>query len=486
MRNPIVLFTILLLLIVNTVNAQPDSLWSSRFGGRNGDYCYSMIRTDEGDFILAGTTRSFGAGRYDMWLIKIDADGDSLWSQTYGGESNDECYSMIKTEDGGYALAGCTRSTGNGIQNVLIVKTSVDGDSLWSRTFGGRNYQECRSIIQTVDGGYVLVGNTSSFGSGAYDVWVVRINVDGDSLWSRTYGGENSDYGMSVIQTDDGGYLIAGKTRSFGAGSMDMWLIKINAEGDSLWSRTYGGEGLDYGKSVIKTLDDCYVFVGGTQSFGAGGADAYLVKIDAEGDSLWSRTLGDGIHDWCNVIIRRDDGGFVLAGSTDSFGAGGSDMWIIRTDADGDSLWSRTFGGETSDHCYSIIQCEDRGFMLAGNTNSFDSDGFDMWIVKTGPDPVSVRNDDNSVIIEEFTLLPAYPNPFNSTTTIRYELPYSSDIELQVFNTSGQQISTLFEGNRSAGFHSVNFNANYLPSGLYFVKLDAGGQTFTRKVMLLK
>ena len=235
MRNTILLFTIAMLASAGTANAQPDSLWSRTFGREHNDVCFSAIQTEDGGYALAGITESFGASRNDFWLVKTDADGDSLWSQTFGRSSDNECKSLVHTADGGYALAGFTYSSPN--QDMWLVRTNAEGDSLWSRTFGGAIlWDMCYSIIQTANEGYALAGRTASFGAGDYDMWLVRTNADGDSLWSQTFGGRNDEECFSIIQTADGGYALAGYTRSFGAGDRDMWLVKTDADGDSLWS----------------------------------------------------------------------------------------------------------------------------------------------------------------------------------------------------------------------------------------------------------
>ena len=489
MRKSILLLTITLFTFATTIHAQPDSLWSRTFGGEQSESCYSIIQTDDGDYVIAGHTWSFGSGYADMWLLKTDADGDSLWTRTFGARESDYCFSMIQTTDEGYALAGFTQSFGAGNRDMWLVKTNEDGDSLWSQTFGGENRDYCHSLIQTADRGYALAGYTASFGAGEYDMWLVKTDANGDSLWSRTFGGEHKDVCNSVIQTTDGGYILAGFTESFGAGEREMWLVRTDSDGDSLWSRTLGGEGWDECHSVIQTLDGGYALGGYTGSFGAGVYDIWLVRTDADGDSLWSRTFGGRNTEVCYSMIQTADGGYALTGYISFFGARRPDFWLLRIDADGDSLWSQTFGGRFTEWCNSIIQTGDGGYALAGWTASFGAGQpgrFDMWLVKTGPDPVSVPSESFIPHPSTFSLHPAYPNPFNSTTTIRYSLPFPSHVSLMVYNLSGQEITTLFKGYRQVGNHSECFNADNLPTGLYFVRLESANQSLSNKIMLIK
>jgi uncharacterized delta-60 repeat protein len=363
----------------------PDSLWSRTFGGSHWDECYSVQQTSDGGYIMAGATYSFGAGDFDFWAVKVNQCGDSLWSQTYGGMEWDQCASVQQISDGGYILAGFTQSYGEVWGDLFLVKTNAIGDQLWSRTFGGDDQDGCKSVRQTPDGGYILGGLTRSFGAGGYDFWLMKTDEEGGSLWSHTFGGSGDDVCYSMEQTSDDGYVLAGYTDSFGAGSYDFWLVKTNAGGDSLWSRTFGGSGDDECFTVQQTSDDGYILAGYTDSFGAGSYDFWLVKTNADGDSLWSRTFGGNGYDFCYSIQQTSDGGYILGGRTVSFGAG-ADFWLVKTNADGDSLWSRTFGGSDYDECYSVQQTTDGGYILAGHTDSFGAGNQDFWLVKTTRD----------------------------------------------------------------------------------------------------
>ncbi|NQT35041.1 T9SS type A sorting domain-containing protein [bacterium] len=486
MRNTILILTVAMLALAGTTHAQPDSLWSRTFGGGRTDRCNSIIQTADGGYLLAGLTESFGAGDYDMWLVKTDADGDSLWSRTFGGRDIDLCSSIIQTADGGYALAGKTRSFGPGGDDMWLVRTDEDGEFLWWVAVGGIGYDVCSSIIQTVDGGYALAGYTNSYHFSNADFLLVKIDADGDLRWSETYGGNQFDKCYSIIQTVDGGYALAGYTQSYGPDPGDnMWLIRTDA-GDRLWSRTFGGGRTDDCFSVIQTDDGGYALAGRTNSFGAGDYDMWLVKTDADGDSLWSRTFGGENVDYCKSIIQTADGGYALAGRTNSFGAGDYDMWLVRTDADGDSLWSLTFGGEDDESCWSIIQTTDGGYALAGGTYSFGAGSADMWLVKTGPDPISVPPAPFIPHPSSFILQEAYPNPFNSTTNIRFGLPKNELVLVKIFDLTGNVIETLIDGRLPAGYHTVSWNSLDYPAGVYICNMQAAGFNEAVKMVLVK
>jgi hypothetical protein len=317
------------------------------------------------------------------------ARAQTSWWRTYGGTSYDGGNSVLQTADGGYIVAGSTRSFGAGYCDVYLIKTNASGDTLWTSTYGGTSYDYGRSVQQTADSGYIIAGGTWSFGTGFYDVYLIKTDASGDTLWTRAYGGTDIDNGLSVQQTSDGGYIIAGYTRSFGAGTPDsanFYLIKTNAQGDTLWTRTYGGTGDDEGHSVQQAADSGYIITGGTRSFGAGTPDSanfHLIKTNAQGDTLWTRTYGGTYSDYGYSGQQTSDSGYIIAGYTMSFGAGAGDVYLIKTDASGDTQWTRTYGGTGDDEGYSVQQTSDGGYIIAGSTASFGAGSDDVYLIKT-------------------------------------------------------------------------------------------------------
>lgn len=364
----------------------PDSLWSRTFGGDSADVCYCVRQTSDGGYILAGWTESLGAAHANFWLVRTDADGTPLWSRNFGSNLYDLCRSAAQTSDGGYIMAGWRQEFPEGPSDIWLVKTNANGDSLWTRSFALGNCEKCYSVVQTSDSGYILAGETCALWPGYADFLLVKKSSLGETLWYRTFGGSADERCYSAVQTSDGGYILAGEIRSFGAGQSDFWLLKTNSVGDSLWSRTFGGYRDDFCYSVAQTSDGGYVLAGETRSFGVGGTDFWLVRADANGDSLWSRTFGGSTYDYCYSVSPTPDGGFILAGRTESFGAGNHDFWIVKTNDKGDSLWSRTFGGSSVDVCNSAAMTSDGGYVFAGETFSFGVGTVDFWLVKTGPE----------------------------------------------------------------------------------------------------
>jgi hypothetical protein len=366
--------------------APPDSLWSLTLGGFLNEKCYSASQTADSGYVLGGYSRSF-AGNEDFWLAKVNVNGDSLWSNTFGGNDQDYCRAAQQTSEGGYMMAGYTESFGAGGWDAYLVKTDVSGLWLWERTYGGTANDYCWSAQQTSDDGYALAGETWSSGAGGADFWLVKTNANGNVLWDSTYGGTADDKCHSMQQTSDNGYILAGETWSNSAGSADFWMVKTDATGDSLWSRRFGGGGSDICYSVRQTSDNGYVLAGQTFSFGAAGGNFWLVKTDSLGDSLWSRAFGGGESEVCYSVRETTDGGFILAGNRYTGSGMKDDFWLVKASAIGDSLWSRTFGGSEQDICYTAEETFDGGFYLAGTTASFGMGNYDFWLVKTGTDP---------------------------------------------------------------------------------------------------
>ncbi len=314
----------------------PSPHFCKAIGGPANEEGKSLIQTSDGGYAIAGSTRSFGAGELDVYLVKLDANGNLQWTKTIGGPASEEGNSLIQTSDGGYAIAGSTTSFGAGEWDVYLVKLDASGNLQWTKTIGGPASEAGNSFIQTSDGGYAIAGSTTSFGVGQLDVYVVKLDASGNLQWTKTIGGENNDWGLSLIQTSDGGYAIAGSTTSFGAGGADVYVVKLDANGNLQWTRTISEPGsIKTGFSLIQTSDGGYAIAGLTSSFGPRLADVYVVKLDSTGNLQWTRTIGGENEDLSLSLIQTSDGGYAIAGVTKSFGAGKKDVYFVKLNKNG-------------------------------------------------------------------------------------------------------------------------------------------------------
>jgi uncharacterized delta-60 repeat protein/uncharacterized repeat protein (TIGR01451 family) len=364
--------------------------WQKEYGGIYDDYGTAAQQTSDGGYIIAGGTYSYGAGGDDVFLVKTDAAGNQAWQAVFGGPGMDEARAVQQTADGGYIIAGDTSSFGAGGIDIYLIKADSAGNCVWTQTYGGAGSDFGYSVQQTTDGGYIIAGNTSSFGAGNRDAYLIKTDSAGNCVWSMTYGGVGNDDAYCVRQTADGGYIIAGGTYSFGAGDRDMYLVKIDSSGAQQWYQTAGDISEDSAYSVTQTADGGYAAAGYTYSYGSGGSDIFLAKLDGAGTITWENVFGGAGDDMGRSVEQTADGGYIIGGTTDSYGAGVRDMALVKTDNGGNQSWFTTFGGAGSDEAWTAFQTGDGGYAAAGHTFSFGAGGSDAYLVKTdanGVDP---------------------------------------------------------------------------------------------------
>lgn len=359
------------------------------FGGKRRDRGINLIQTNDDGYAIVGYTSSQGAGQEDLYLVRADPLGKVLWSNTYGGDGKDNGWALLETEDGGFLIAGFTNSFGAGEMDIYLVRTDAGGNLLWQRTFGGPKSEFGWAMAPTSDGGYVLAGQTNSFGAGAEDGYLVKVNAQGEELWSQTFGGPQEDRLFSIDQGAGSGFILTGTTRSFGAangGNRDLYLVKTDDSGEVAWTQVLGEDRDDVGHAVRQTGDGGYVVTGYSKSFGAKDYDIWLIKIDEAGVSQWQKFYGGPGDDRTIYGEQTDDGGYVLIGYTRSFDAVGWDLFLVKTDLSGEVTWHKTFGGPAEDTGYTVRQTSDSGFVLTGETYSFGEGGGDMYLIKLDRD----------------------------------------------------------------------------------------------------
>jgi hypothetical protein len=384
------------------------------------DYGNSVQQTSDGGYIIAGSTNTSTPNYSDFYLIKTDSTGITLWTKTFGGVNWDVAYSVQQTVDGGYMIAGGYHLD-LGAGDIFLIKTDSAGDTLWTKIYGTTigNVEDCRSVQQTVDGGYIIAGTSGGV------IWLIKIDSAGNILWTKIYSAIDAAAGYSVQQTTDGGYIVLGKKVTLGNGN-DVYLIKTDSLGNHTWSKTYGGISDDVGNSVQQTTDGGYVITGFTNSFGPGNySNLYLIKTDTAGNIMWNRTFGATGQggEMGNSVQQTDDGGYIITGRTDNTGGfGSSDVYLIKTDSAGDTLWTKAYGGTGIDQGWAIRQTADGGYIITGFTNSFGAGN--VYLIKTDANGNSGCNQVTtatmvmapSTIVTSFATVVAAPPPTFVTT----------------------------------------------------------------------
>jgi len=349
----------------------PDTLWTRAYGGTEFDAGNSIQQTSDGGYIVTGGTNSFG---HNLWLLKLDSSGDTLWTKTYGGINNDGGKVVLQTSDGGYFIAGNTESFGVGNGDIWLLKTDSLGDTIWTQTHGFVGSESCEAAEQTSDGGYVITGWTG------WDLLLLKTDQYGDIVWAKSYAVEEPFYwarGWDVHETYDGGYIIAGSIIAEAAWYHVGWLLKTDSGGDTVWTKEYDGPF----HSVAQTADSGYIACGGT---GYLDLILYLVRTDAQGDSIWTRQYSSETQCGWSMEIT-DDNGYIITGTRGDWSSE-DDVLLFKTDESGDSLWCAVYGGYDCDRGHEVHQTSDGGYIVVGRTASFGAGSGDFWILKTESD----------------------------------------------------------------------------------------------------
>ncbi len=457
-----------------------DSLGNLEWAKKYNGGLYAVQQTPTNGYIATGMTHIFGAGGQDVYLIKTDSNGDTLWTKTYGGPLNEWGYSIIVTLDSGYVIAAYTTSFGVGLCDVYIIRTNSNGDTIWTRTIGNTaEYAGATAIINTTDGNFAITG-TTTLGGTDDNVFLVKLNQNGDTLWTSTYGGNNSDYSKDLIQTSDGGYAITGLTNSYAAGGQaDVYFIKTDSLGIFEWSKTYGSNYVDEGYIIRQTADGGYIIAGRMQSYNGGGGscppfgpcyDVYLIRTDNIGDTLWTRMYGGSDIDWAYSLEITAEKGYIITGQSQSFGStsSSSSVYLIRTDEYGytpcNQFNTNTIVGSPPTLTGSGFQMSSGGTVKGTNGTITLPFYVEDTILCT-----TVGLSETSVGLSEFNL---YPNPFYEYATLSFENSRNISCNLTLYDTQGRVVQTISDITTG----QVIIKRHKLTSGLYFFQLRADKQ----------
>jgi hypothetical protein len=430
--------------ILSAQVVEPDTLWTKTYGGEEADIGASVQHTVEGGYIICGYTESFGSGEGDVYLIKTDSVGDTVWTKTYGGRKADLGWWIEETADSGYIVAGDTKSFGAGSSDVWLIRTDVNGDTLWTKTYGGVNSDNARSVRITLDGGYIVCGASSSFHpSSDNDVYLIKTDSHGDTLWTRTYGDFGEDAGLEVQQTRDHGYIIVGETENVVFGDIDVYVLKTDSLGGVLWTKVYGKLYDDNAYSVYQIDDEGYIIAGYTQGAGIG-EDIWLLRLDANGDTVWVKQYGDTGDEEGGSVFQTSDGGYIICGYSNSYGTNHDAVYLIRTDSLGAVLWTKVIGSDDTENRGFSLQIIDKGeYILTGYSYS-NSTLWDVYLVRLGSPPGVTENN-----------TAPRPSHNHGATIISGPLILPADKNYTIYDITGRTV-----------------DLTNLTRGIYFIEID--------------
>lgn len=459
------------------LSARSQEQFQRVYGGESYDQGCAVIQTPDDGYLIAGTSGSFGLSSGQLMLIKTDFQGYEEWRRFYGGEFADQARSMEQTADGNLVIAGFTETPSLSYQ-ALAVKLTMDGDTIWSRSYGGGEWDFCHQVAVLPDSGMALFGQTFGNGSTEGDFLLIRIDKDGDTLWTKTYGGPEMEIGESIAVAPDGGFYLAGSTTSYGAGKVDFYVVRTDALGDTLWTKTFGGIEDDFGYAVAVTIDGGYAVAGGTFSNTPDKSDFVIFKDG--GSSQWTRYSAYLGNDYWRDIIVEPIGNITVAGYFTEGGAGLEDMRITRYGADGIyNGMAVGHGSQLNDRAYDVKMTPDGGYIMVGFTQGFMERFEDVYLVKmnnigeTAPSELGV--DEISLDGKMFGVTIG-PNPFSIEDPFmiieNYEGLVSKlddPLNVRIFNAMGQMVAeqTIASGN-------AKLNAQALQNGVYSYILSSG------------
>lgn len=452
----------------------PDAnAFEKAYGGSNNDSGRDFEMTADGGFLIAGETFSSGAGWADVYLVKTNADGDRQWSKTIGGVGDDEAWSMAKTQDGNFVIAGYTRSWGAGAEDFFLVKVDQNGNEKWKNYYGTAGMDIAREVQATPDGGYILVGYTQSNG---YDLMIVKTDASGTEQWRKVYGGAQYESGYS-IKPVPGGYVVFGTTYTYGMGAGDGWILKIDESGNMMpgFPKTLGGNQEEEGQYVEVLPDGNFVFVLDAMSNSMGDFDVMVTKTTASGTVLWTKMLGGVDKDVAKMIKPTSDGGMIVSAITRS-GIINPNFWLIKLNAAGTKIWDKNYGGVNHEHCYATKELPNGNFVSVGHTQSMGSGMDDVYFISTTSTGELLITTPE---LSSTSFIKVFPNPSNGKVFVSAD-GNMNNCEITVMNISG----AILLQRRIKDINEQQIDLSGLAKGIYFLRVGSERGEQTTKLLI--
>lgn len=469
---------LVVILLTETLFAQSIQ-WTRTFGSTGQDGAESMVTRTDGAVTITGF-KSLN-DRKDILLLKTDANGNEIWSRVYNPGLNDIGRSIKQTSDGGYIITGMTEVTPQ-IFDPFLLKTDSLGNLQWLRQYNYGDDDRAHTVWQTSDGGYIFGGQTwlmhGAFGN--YDMYIVKTDINGNVQWSKIFYREENgaDVALGIQQLNDGGYIIGGFTQS---SEWASYVIRTDNAGNALWSNIYPGSWQSECYDIQATADGGFIMTGTETSHETDG-DLLLAKLDGNGNLLWKKLYGTTEMESGEYIQQLQDGGYIIAGM--SAAAGSYDIYTVRTNSTGDSLWTIITGGGSDDRGHAVSIMPNGSFMVSGWTWSYGQGSGDVYLIKLSEALTGISGNNN--IPTTTALSQNYPNPFNPNTQIKYQLSKAGIVKLKIYDALGKEIRTLVNEFKNAGNYEVQFDGSKLASGMYFYKIETESFSDVKKMVLIK
>jgi hypothetical protein len=486
----VLLVCCLVLAFAATASASLDTLWIRTYGGSHNDGFRSAIATSDGANLAVGYTYSFGPANSNVFAVKVDDNGDTLWMRTYGGAGLDYGYGVCETADGNYVITGYTTSSGAGKEDVYVIKIDAQGDTVWTRTYGGPEPDEGRGICATSDGCVVVTGRTDSYGEGNNDLYLLKIDADGDTVWTRVFGSTRLDWGTGVCLTQDGNYAACGSSDEF-TGDLNMYLVKVDPAGNLLWENHYGGTGYnepDWATDIEAVADTELIVSGNTAIEGRDPSQGCFLRVNPAGTQLGFRKYLDPYYEYATSICGTPDGGNLFCGSDKRVADQTNDLLIYRRPAAGGFAIEQVMGGDGCDWGSSIVQAHTGIYLIAGHTESSGAGGFDGWLLYLAEPGAGIGDRASSA---GALLAAPSPNPVSSSTSLRFGIADAGQVRLAVYDGAGRQVALIEDRPLGAGqftrvWDGTGINGRRVSPGVYVVRLEAGGLTSATKLVVLR
>jgi hypothetical protein len=476
-----VLNILILLEIAPLLSSAQDSIFNKTYGQIGYNYGEKVIQKIDSGYIILGNKSGF-IGNTDVYIVRTNKTGNFIWDKAYGGSEVNWAEDIKPTADGGYIITGYISIPNNDNDyNIMLLKTDSVGNTEWLKNYGGSNWDLGHSVVETADSGFIVAGETYSFGNGNNDIFLLKTDKNGDSLWSKFYGGQNTDVAYDISVCHDGNFIVTGYTNSFGKGGFDAYLLKINPYGDTLWTRTYGDTLDDKTFSGIETQDHGFALTGSTMNFNAQAQDGVIFKADSAGNFLWARVIGGINNEEFYDIFQNSDQSLFMAGYTESFGyVGTKDFYMVKIDKDGWYIFGPTSGGDQADIAKSCIPTSDGGYAVIGTTERWGPGILNILLIKMNSVGYLDTSYSHITGINEHSLrnFSIFPNPVSDNLHINIPAEHLLS-DIIVYNYIGQVVSKT----KQVDGYVTNIDFSGFPEGIYIISLHFKDAIINQKIL---